>query len=133
MIGLPFPWLGLLGTTPDEPRPRADETYAGDRTVEAQVVAEVASFGKQLGILAEAVLEIADERQGAGVERLRSIVTRVETIKAHHARSLEDRAEEAFGALAAADPAAASRLLSSLERRLIPPESEPADRDDAAA
>lgn len=120
MMNFPFPWLPDFSSRPTE-RPAAAAPYAGDKVVEDRVVAEVASYGKQLGIIAEAVLEIADERQGSGVERLRSLVNRVETIKARHNRSLEDRAEEAFGALIAADPVAADRLLMALERRLPPP------------
>ncbi len=123
MIGFPFPWLTDLSARPQTAANGAlGAEYAGDRTVEERVVQEVASFGRQLGIIADAVLEIADERQGEGVERLRSLVNRIETVKARHNRSLEIRAEEAFGALIAADPAAADRLLSVLERRLTPPE-----------
>lgn len=126
MIGFPFPWLTDLSARPADRGPGAPSVaapYAGDHAVEERIVAEVASFGRQLGIIAEAVLEIVDERQGEAVERLRSIVNRVETIKARHNRSLEARAEEAFGALIAADPVAADRLLSVLEQRLIPPVS----------
>ncbi len=121
MIGFPFPWLTDLSSRPTPAEGAPLPPYAGDRTVEERVVQEVASFGRQLGIIADAVLEIADERQGDGVERLRSLVNRIETVKARHNRSLEIRAEEAFGALIAADPAAADRLLSVLERRLAPP------------
>ncbi|WP_181707597.1 hypothetical protein [Chthonobacter rhizosphaerae] len=93
-------------------------TYAGDREIEERIVSEVASFGKQLGILTEALLELADDRPGAGLERLRQVANRVETVKARYHRALEDKAEEAFMALLRADPAAAERLVAALEQRV---------------
>jgi hypothetical protein len=92
--------------------------YAGDRAIEERVVSEVASFGRQLGILSEALLEIADGEPGKAVERLRAVTTRIETVKAHFTRALEEKAEDAFMALLDADPLAAGRLVDALERRV---------------
>ena len=57
--------------------------YAGDRNVESAVTSSVASFGRQLGILEEAVLELA---HGAGgdnekVKRLEEMMQAIEWIK----------------------------------------------------
>lgn len=93
-------------------------TYAGDREIEERVVTEVASFGRQLGILTEALLEIADGEPGQAVDRLRSVATRVETVKSRFTRALEEKAEDAFMALLAADPVAAARLADALEQRV---------------
>lgn len=93
-------------------------TYAGDREIEERVVSEVASFGKQLGIVTEALLEIADDRPGGAIDRLRLIATRVENIKQRYHRALEEKAEEAFEALFKADPAAAERLVAALEQKV---------------
>jgi hypothetical protein len=82
-------------------------------------VAEVASYGRQIGILSEALLEIADGEPGKAVERLRAVATRVETVKAHFTRALEEKAEDAFMALLEADPTAAGRLVDALERRVV--------------
>lgn len=105
-------------------------TYAGDREIEERIVSEVASFGKQIGILTEALLELADERAGIGVERLRQVANRVETVKARYHRALEEKAEEAFMALLRADPAAAERLVAALEQRVD--EAGAGEADDAA-
>lgn len=100
-------------------------TYAGDREIEARVVTEIASFGKQLGILTDALLELADDRPGEAVTRLRRIATRIEAVKIQHRRDLEERAEEAFDELLKADPAAAKRLVALLEQKAIPEDGTP--------
>lgn len=129
MFSFPFPWPteirfpGHEGAS-QEMAPSvgwqvpAVVSYAGDREVEDRVVSEVASFGKQLGILIDALLEVADDRPGSSVERLRLLANRVETVKQRYHRALEDKAEEAFAALLKADPIAAERLVASLERRV---------------
>ncbi|HUG61987.1 MAG TPA: hypothetical protein VMP03_09080 [Methylomirabilota bacterium] len=140
MFNFAFPWL------PDVPG-RSDDrngqpvafpeawmtptivTYAGDRAIEERVVTEVASFGRQIGILSEALLEIADGEPGKAVERLRSVVTRVETVKSRFSRALEENAEDAFMALLNADPIAAERLVDALERRVAENARQPAQSD----
>ncbi len=126
MFPFAFPWI------PDQPvragdltaRPEAflaptHMTFAGDRAIEERVVSEVASFGRQIGILTEALLEIADGEPGPAVDRLRSVATRVETVKGRFSRVLEEKAEDAFMALLKADPVAAGRLVDALERRVV--------------
>jgi hypothetical protein len=126
MFNFAFPWLpdtavraaGLDGRPDAWPTPAVVVAYAGDRAIEERVVSEVASFGRQLGILSEALLEIADGEPGKAVERLRAVTTRIETVKAHFTRALEEKAEDAFMALLDADPLAAGRLVDALERRV---------------
>jgi hypothetical protein len=126
MFNFAFPWLPdtalrpnvVDGRTEAWPSP-AIVPYAGDRAIEERVVAEVASYGRQIGILSEALLEIADGEPGKAVERLRAVATRVETVKAHFTRALEEKAEDAFMALLEADPTAAGRLVDALERRVV--------------
>lgn len=129
MLTFPFAWMPEFGGRPagrdeDGTGPASawlkpgTVTYAGDREIEERIVSEVASYGKQLGLIEEALLEIADDRPGKAVERLRSVVNRVEQVKARFDRALEEKAEESFSALLAADPVAAERLLGALEQRL---------------
>ncbi|WP_181703539.1 hypothetical protein [Chthonobacter albigriseus] len=97
-------------------------TYEGDRRIEQRVVEEIASFGKQLGILTDALLEMADGGPAEAVERLRGIANRVEAIKHQSRRALEDKAEEAVLALLKVDPVAAKRLIAALEQKAaLPP------------
>jgi hypothetical protein len=109
-VGRPEPFPGYLAPT--------IVTYAGDRAIEERIVTEVASFGRQLGILTAALLEVADGEPGKAVERLRAVANRVETVKGQFRRALEDNAEDAFMALLDADPAAAARLVDAFERRV---------------
>jgi hypothetical protein len=140
MFNFAFPWLPdttIRNATADG-RHEAWMTpaivpYAGDRAIEERVVAEVASFGRQLGILSDALLEIADGEPGRAVERLRAVVNRIETVKARYGRVLEEKAEEAFMALLEADPMAAGRLVDALERRVSEAETRAADSEQAAA
>ena len=128
MLTFPFAWMPDFGHRPadrdDDANPTAawlkpvTVSYAGDREIEDRVVSEVASYGKQLGLISDALLEIADDRPGKAVERLRSVVNRVEQVKARFNRALEEKAEEAFTALLAADPVAAERLVGALEQRV---------------
>jgi hypothetical protein len=126
MFNFAFPWLPEIAARPSAPDGSSSGwltptivTYAGDRAIEERVVTEVASFGRQLGILSEALLEIADGEPGKAVERLRAVVNRVETVKGRFRRVLEEKAEDAFMALLEADPTAAERLVDALEQRVL--------------
>jgi len=55
--------------------------YAGDREVETAVTSNVASFGKQLGILEEAVRELAHGKGGENVKRLEKMMKVIEWVK----------------------------------------------------
>jgi hypothetical protein len=126
MFNFAFPWLPDTAIRPGPADERVGQwmtpaitAYAGDRMIEDRVVTEVASYGRQLGILTEALLELADGEPGKAVERLRAVANRVETVKAQFNRALEEKAEDAFMALLAADPTAAGRLVDALERRVV--------------
>jgi hypothetical protein len=87
--------------------------FAGDAGIEKEVVADVASYGKQLGILSEAVLALAGdhpaERQKR-LDRLREIVAEIEAIKTKHTADLAANARDAMKALADNDPDAVTRI-----------------------
>lgn len=97
--------------------PTIELDFAGDRRIEADVVANVASYGKQLGILTEAVLALAGDARSPEVERLRDVAERVEACKEAHRQSLEEAAKSALEALRARDPAAFARLLGAYAPR----------------
>lgn len=104
--------------------------YEGVPEIEAAVIQEVASYGRQLGILSEAVLEIArklepappreahttgliatapDEEEPA-VAKLRGIVDEIEEIKCRHREAVMRDAERALARLQKVDPAEAEKL-----------------------
>jgi len=109
--------------------------YQGNAAIERDVQSEVASFGKQLGIVTEAVLALAGPLTGAldadadakeKVVRLATLAARVDAVKARHGAAIETQIREQVQSLAATDRDAADRLLQTLRREL----AESADPDD---
>jgi hypothetical protein len=94
--------------------PQFEVNYAGVPSVEREIISDVASFGKQLGILSEAILEITDGGAGDKVERLRRLVCEVEAVKKRHKRDLQIEAEDALRRLKVADPSAFKSLVARL-------------------
>jgi hypothetical protein len=93
--------------------PTIELDFAGDRRVEADVVSNVASYGKQLGILTEAVLALAADSKAPEVGRLREIADRIEACKQVHRQGLEETARSALDALKERDPQALARVLDT--------------------
>lgn len=93
---------------------------AGDGQVERRAF-ELASYGRQLGWLTEALLAqagrggLAPADGEAALDKLAALRTRIEAIKAERHAELEADAEAALQRLADADPGALQRLL---QRRL---------------
>jgi hypothetical protein len=90
--------------------------YAGNPQVEKDVVEKVASFGMQLGILTEAVLELAGNKprpHGSAVTRLRDIAAKIEALKTLNQASLTDQADAAMKRLAKAEPDEARRIAAT--------------------
>ena len=55
--------------------------YAGDRSTEQAIEGGVASFGRQLGIVEEALRELARGLPGEKVERLEAMMQAIEWVK----------------------------------------------------
>ena len=73
--------------------PQLEFNFAGNKKIEADIVAEVASYGRQLGILSDAVLELAEGKAGQSVEDLRKLMGDIDKIKRRHEESLEVKAK----------------------------------------
>ena len=114
----PFTWPNLAPTSlnqpilPDWSLQHITVNYQGDPAIEKEVAAKVASYGKQLGIITEAVLALAhggpDEAEP--VKRLRTVAEKIEKIKEQHRSDLADSAQQAMDALAKTDRDAAERI-----------------------
>ncbi len=91
--------------------PQIEVNLAGDRAIEAKVVTEIASYGKQLGILTEALLALAGESHAPEIERLREINDQITDMKAQVRHDLVGSAKASLDRLQAADPAALERLV----------------------
>jgi hypothetical protein len=94
--------------------------YAGNVEIEKDVVEKVASFGKQLGIITDAVLALAGEKPPKGEDplaQLRDIAAKVRKVKEEHKRSLTEEASDAMAKLAKSDEAEARRIANRYARR----------------
>jgi hypothetical protein len=114
----PFPWPNLVPSNltqpilPDWSLQHITVNYQGNPAIEKDVSAKVASYGKQLGIITEAVLALADggPDKSDRIERLRDIAKRIEKIKEEHRSDLAASAQQAMESLARKDSAAAARI-----------------------
>ena len=88
--------------------------YQGDPVIERRITEEVASFGKQLGIISEALLEIADRSGQKQIDRLRRIVFDINELKARQHVSLTEATRDSFEALVRDDPDRARVLADDL-------------------
>lgn len=84
----------------------------GNPRIESEVISEVASYGKQLGKISEAVLEIADGKPGKAVDELKEQMASIETIKEKHKLHLENDTREMLDKLKKEDPKALKKVLS---------------------
>jgi hypothetical protein len=94
--------------------------YAGTPQIERDVVEKVASFGKQLGILTDALLELAGSKPRAdnsAVTRLREIAEKIEALKELNKSSLESEARDAMARLARLEPAMARSIAAGYARK----------------
>ena len=94
--------------------------YAGNADIEKDVVEKVASYGKQLGIIADVVLEFAGDKPPKGeqpLKQLRDIAAKVRKVKEEHKRSLTDEADDAMAKLAKSDEAEVRRIAGKYARK----------------
>jgi hypothetical protein len=120
----PFAWPNLAPTNlnqpilPDFSLQHITVNYKGDPAIEKDVAANVASYGKQLGIITEAVLALARDEADSSepIKRLRRIADEIEKIKRQHRSDLATAAREAMESLAEKDPAAAHRIAASFAK-----------------
>ena len=101
----PFPWWEALraplsgNVTQDiNPvssllSPQLEFNFAGNSKLESEIVANVASFGKQLRVISEAILELADGSgtKGSAIDRLTKMTDEIEDVKLKHIGEVERR------------------------------------------
>lgn len=118
-----FPWWGLFkwplsgDVTQDIApitsllSPQFEFNFAGNRRIESEVVADVASYGKQLGILSEAVMELADGNKGVAFDRLKKLTDQIEEVKHQHEDRLEQKVKADLDQLKQQDPKTLKRII----------------------
>jgi len=129
MSALPFMWPFSLFAPGNLNQPilpgwsfgNVTVNYAGNAEIEQDVVSKVASYGKQLGILTDAVLKLAnrpvkrkaDEAEEDPIDRLHDIAARISDLKELHKATLLREARNAMDRLARDNPDAASYVAAS--------------------
>ena len=93
--------------------PSIEFDIAGDRQIAADVVTNVASYGKQLGVLTDAILAVAHGNASPAIKRLNELAQQTEACKRAHRRSLEESARQSLDALKKTDREAFHRVLAS--------------------
>lgn len=93
---------------------------AGKWQVEQQIVTHVASYGKQLGWIADIVLTLAQQNDlsSEAVGKLSRAVNRINQIKADHAKGAEDEARDALNRLKANNPGDFRRVMAEYWREI---------------
>ena len=114
----PFAWnMPLSGDVKDiSPvtswfSPQYEFNIAGNAALEKQEITKVASYGKQLGKLTNAVLELADGEPGEAVESLRVMAKEIEELKS---KTLADSIEADLAKLKVQDKAAYEALVKRI-------------------
>lgn len=91
--------------------------FAGNRDVESDIVANVASYGRQLGRLTDAVLELGAGDHGPAMTDLRELAAEITERKDDNKARLEADLTRKLDRLGKSDP----ELLRSLLRRYASP------------
>lgn len=91
--------------------PELEFNFAGSKAIESQVVAEVASYGKQLGILSEAVIDLAEGKKGKALEDLNNLAAEVDRIKNQHRETLSAKTRLMLDELKKEDPEALKNIV----------------------
>jgi hypothetical protein len=117
-----FPWSGSVA---QQIEPDTNWFFdsisadAGDGRIEKKAF-DTATYGRQLGLLAEVLIEIADKQASlspeaaASLERLKSIQDKIETIKKNEAFSMARDIEEQVSRLRKTSPAEFAHLSARL-------------------
>jgi len=91
--------------------PQFEFNFAGNHQIESEVVSDVASYGKQIGLMSEALLEIANGEKGEAVAKLEALVRQIEEVKLRHETRLEERVKADLNKLKQSDPELLKKLL----------------------
>ena len=91
--------------------PELEFNFAGSKAIESEVVAQVASYGKQLGMLSEAVMEIAEGKPGQSLKDLKKLMTEIDKIKDKHKEALSAKTRSMLDDLKKEDPESFNKII----------------------
>ena len=96
--------------------PEVQFNFAGNKAIEAKVISEVASYGKQIGLITDVLLEMTKDKRGKKVIELRQLAKQIETVKQKHQTELSARAASMLDELQREDPEMLSEILKRYTR-----------------
>lgn len=124
-VAINFPGSGSIGGFTYQPNTvwEAPSLYRGNLSLEQSIYANVASPGKQLGKLIDAVLAIArllenDLKDQPAIDELKTIATMIERIKEPVVQNAEDAARCDLEKLLATNKASLQALLREFDQKL---------------
>lgn len=95
--------------------PQFEFNFAGNRQLESKVVSQVASYGKQLGVVTDALVELAQGEQGKALKKLQQMQADIEQLKQQHQQQLLAQVKSGLGELQRKDPEALKQLLTEFQ------------------
>jgi len=95
--------------------PHLQFNFAGNKDIESDVTANIASYGRQLGTIIPAVLELAGDKDSPAIENLRAMAAHIEEVKEKHRQRSQKQLREQLAALQKEDPEALKALLASFQ------------------
>lgn len=95
--------------------PQLEFNIAGDRQLEAKIIAEIASYGSQLGTLTDAVLELADDRDSEVLQKLRALAEKIDQEKREYRKAEIDALKDTLIRLKQEDPDGFASLIAELQ------------------
>ncbi|TNC91500.1 MAG: hypothetical protein CSH36_09320 [Thalassolituus sp.] len=94
--------------------PNLEINFAGKPDVEKDIVANIASYGRQLGVIIPALLELAGDNNSPEVEKLRTLAGDIEAAKQKHKIRQAETLKQGLLSLKETDPEAFRSLLESV-------------------
>ena len=91
--------------------PNVEVNFAGNRRIEGDIVTNVASYGKQLGLLTEAVVALSGNNTSPAVKKLRDLAKEIEKRKLQHKDDVLRQARTSIETLQKLDPTGFAQLL----------------------
>lgn len=96
--------------------PQIELNFAGNRHVETAVVRDVASYGKQLGIISDVLLQLTENDNSKAVEQLRKVTAEIEAVKQKQLTASLSTLKSGLLTLKSDDPEGFKQLMADLEQ-----------------
>lgn len=98
------------------------EQGVGDSDIEKEIFLNVASYGRQIGLITEVVLALADKvelvgEEGKALSELRILQPKIEKVKDEKKERLRNNAIQCLNRLARVDPKELTRIIAKFDKK----------------